>query len=60
GAPLVPGRAARLRLRGLEPTARYVDTASGFTYSSAHLVHSGVPFAWTERYDAELVVLTRE
>ncbi|MFJ1601585.1 alpha-galactosidase [Streptomyces sp. NPDC088261] len=60
GAPLVPGRAARLRLRGLEPTARYVDRASGLTYSGAHLVHSGVPFAWTERYDAELVVLTRE
>ncbi|MFE4830055.1 alpha-galactosidase [Streptomyces sp. NPDC056672] len=60
GAPLVPGRAARLRLRGLDPAARYRDPASGVTYSGAHLVHSGLPFAWTERYDAELVVLLRE
>lgn len=60
GAPLVPGRPARLRLRGLDPTARYLDAASGTVYSGAHLVHSGVPFAWTEHYDAELVVLTRQ
>ena len=29
GAPLVPGRPDRLRLRGMEPTARYRDTATG-------------------------------
>lgn len=59
GAPLVPGRPSRLRLRGLEPEARYVDGASGTTYSGAYLLHSGVPFSWSAGYDAELVVLTR-
>ncbi|MDX2643320.1 alpha-galactosidase [Streptomyces sp. PA03-1a] len=60
GAPLVPGRAARLRLRGLRADAVYTDTATGTRYSGAHLTHSGLPFAWTAEYDAELVVLARQ
>ena len=60
GAPLVPGRAARLRLRGLGPRARYLDAASGTLYSGAHLLHSGLPLAWTAEHDADLVVLTRQ
>ncbi|MFD8306949.1 glycoside hydrolase family 36 N-terminal domain-containing protein [Streptomyces sp. NPDC059690] len=59
GAPLLPGRAARLRLRGLDPAARYDDAASGVTYAGAHLLHYGLPFAWSADHDAELVVLTR-
>lgn len=60
GAPLVPGRADRLRLRGLEPAARYRDTVTGTTYSGAHLLHYGLPFAWSADHDADLVVLLRE
>ncbi|MDX3073708.1 alpha-galactosidase [Streptomyces sp. MI02-7b] len=60
GAPLVPGRPARLRLRGLPPDAAYTDTATGTRYSAAHLAHSGLPFAWTAQHDAELVVLARQ
>ncbi|AGP54487.1 alpha-galactosidase [Streptomyces rapamycinicus] len=60
GAPLVPGRPARLRLRGVDPAARYRDAASATTYSGAHLLHYGLPFAWSAEHDAELVVLTRQ
>ncbi|MFF4136461.1 alpha-galactosidase [Streptomyces mirabilis] len=60
GAPLVPGRAARLRLRGLRPDAGYTDTATGTRYSGAYLLHSGLPFAWTTGHDAELTVLARQ
>ncbi|MBU3870401.1 alpha-galactosidase [Streptomyces sp. 4503] len=60
GSPLVPGRPARLRLRGLDPAARYRDAASATTYSGAHLLHYGLPFAWSADHDAELVVLTRQ
>ncbi|MFD5057707.1 MULTISPECIES: alpha-galactosidase [unclassified Streptomyces] len=60
GAPLVPGRAARLRLRGLSPDAVYTDQDSGTRYSGAHLLHAGLPFAWTAGHDAELVVLARQ
>ncbi|MFJ6894204.1 alpha-galactosidase [Streptomyces hokutonensis] len=60
GAPLVPGRPQRLRLRGLEPAARYRDTATGTSYSGAHLLHHGLPFAWSADHDADLVVLLRE
>lgn len=59
GAPLVPGRPSRLRLRGLEPTARYRDDATERTYGGAHLLHHGLPFAWSADHDADLVVLTR-
>lgn len=59
-SPLVPGRPDRLRLRALEPTARYRDTATGTTYSGAHLLHYGLPFAWSADHDADLVVLTRQ
>ncbi|MGW4906902.1 alpha-galactosidase [Streptomyces sp. NPDC004270] len=59
GAPLLPGRPDRLRLRGLDPAARYRDTATGTTYSGAHLLHYGLPFAWSADHDADLVVLTR-
>ncbi|GGI95856.1 alpha-galactosidase [Streptomyces brasiliensis] len=60
GAPLVPGRPARLRLRGLDAAATYRDADSGAAYSGAHLLHYGLPFAWSAAHDAELVVLTRE
>ncbi|MBG0857710.1 alpha-galactosidase [Streptomyces spinoverrucosus] len=60
GAPLVPGRAARLRLRGLDPGAVYTDEDSGTRYSGAYLLHSGLPFAWTAAHDAELVVMARQ
>ncbi|MGW7418725.1 alpha-galactosidase [Streptomyces sp. NPDC054813] len=59
GAPLLPGRPDRLRLRGLDPAARYRDTATGTTYGGAHLLHYGLPFAWSADHDADLVVLTR-
>ncbi|MFB6933856.1 alpha-galactosidase [Streptomyces chartreusis] len=60
GAPLVPGRPDRLRLRGLDPAAHYRDTVTGTTYGGAHLLHYGLPFAWSADHDADLVVLTRE
>ncbi|WP_406270606.1 alpha-galactosidase [Actinacidiphila glaucinigra] len=60
GAPLVPGRDARLRLRGLRPDAVYTDAATGTRYSGAYLLHSGLPFAWTATHDAELTVLARQ
>jgi alpha-galactosidase len=60
GAPLVPGRQNRLRLRGLEPAARYRDTATGTTYGGAHLLHYGLPFVWSADHDADLVVLVHE
>lgn len=59
GAPLLPGRPARLRLRGLDPAARYHDTATGAAYAGAHLLHYGLPLAWTADHDAELVELVR-
>ncbi|WP_399897569.1 alpha-galactosidase [Streptomyces sp. BBFR51] len=59
GAPLLPGRPERLRLRGLDPAARYHDRATDTTYSGAHLLHHGLPFTWSAGHDAELVVLTR-
>ncbi|GHA45869.1 alpha-galactosidase [Streptomyces tauricus] len=59
GAPLLPGRPDRLRLRGLDPRARYRDAGSDTTYSGAHLLHYGLPFTWSDGHDAELVVLTR-
>ncbi|CAL9660493.1 alpha-galactosidase [Streptomyces sp. enrichment culture] len=60
GAPLVPGRPARLRLHGLDPAARYTDTATATTYSGAHLLHHGLPFAWSAAHDADMVVLARQ
>lgn len=60
GAPTVPGRPARVRLRALDPAARYVDPANGVEYGGAYLLHSGLPMAWTEHHDAELVVLVRQ
>ncbi|MEU9340021.1 alpha-galactosidase [Streptomyces sp. NPDC048278] len=59
GAPLMPGRPDRLRLRGLDPAARYRDTATGTSYGGAHLLHHGLPFAWRAEHDADLVVLRR-
>jgi alpha-galactosidase len=59
GAPLVPGRPDRLRLRGLDPAAHYDDAETGTTYGGAHLLHYGLPFSWSAGHDAELVVLTR-
>ncbi|MFJ8494468.1 alpha-galactosidase [Streptomyces sp. NPDC094038] len=59
GAPLLPGRPDRLRLRGLDPAARYRDTVTGTSYGGAHLLHHGLPFAWSAEHDADLVVLSR-
>ncbi|MEU6548953.1 alpha-galactosidase [Streptomyces sp. NPDC046915] len=59
GAPLVPGRPDRLRLRGLDPAAHYRDERTGTTYGGAHLLHYGLPFSWSAEHDADLVVLTR-
>ncbi|WP_237536819.1 alpha-galactosidase [Streptomyces sp. SID5785] len=59
GAPLVPGRPDRLRLRGIDPAARYRDEAAGTEYSGAYLRHTGLGFPWTTDHDAELVVLRR-
>ncbi|MET8635961.1 alpha-galactosidase [Streptomyces sp. NPDC004680] len=60
GAPLVPGRPARLRLRDLAPDAVYTDTVTGTRYRGAYLLHTGLPFAWTPDHDAELTVLARQ
>ncbi|MFD7409155.1 alpha-galactosidase [Streptomyces sp. NPDC059866] len=60
GAPLVPGHPDRLRLRALDPASRYRDTATGTTYSGAHLLHYGLPFTWSADHDADLVLLTRQ
>jgi len=60
GAPLLPGRPARLRLRDLAPDAVYTDTVTGTRYGGAYLIHTGLPFAWTAQHDAELTVLARQ
>ncbi|MGI5452810.1 alpha-galactosidase [Streptomyces sp. CA-249302] len=60
GAPLLPGRPDRLRLRGLDPAVRCRDDATGTSYSGAHLLHYGLPFSWSADHDADLVVLIRE
>ncbi|GAA3829976.1 alpha-galactosidase [Streptomyces chiangmaiensis] len=60
GAPLVPGRPARLRLRGIAPNAVYTHTTTGTRYSGAYLLHSGLPYAWTAAHDAEMTVLARQ
>jgi alpha-galactosidase len=60
GAPLVPGRATGLRLRGLDPAARYTDADTGTRYSGAYLMHSGLPLTWTAEHDADLVVLVAQ
>lgn len=59
GAPLVPGRPARLRLRGLDPAAVYTDEETRIEYSGAHLLHYGLAFSWSTGHDAHLTVLTR-
>ncbi|MFF7135504.1 alpha-galactosidase [Streptomyces sp. NPDC008196] len=59
GAPLVPGRPARLRLRGLHPADVYTDEETGTEYSGAHLLHYGHAFTWSAGHDAHLAVLTR-
>lgn len=56
GAPAVPGRSARVPLRGLDPNSSYVDD-HGTRYSAAHLVHAGLPFDWSPEFDADVVVL---
>ncbi|MCI2420614.1 alpha-galactosidase [Saccharopolyspora sp. K220] len=60
GAPLVPGRSARVRLRDLDERSSYVDRFTGSRYSGAHLVHAGLPFDWTPEHDADVVVLDRQ
>lgn len=59
GLLALPGRPDRLRLRGLDPAARYQDEASGVSYSGAHLMHAGLPCAWRADFDADAVLLRR-
>ena len=58
GTPLVPGRASRVCLFGLDASVSYVDS-SGARYSGAHLLHVGLPFSWTPSWDADVVILRR-
>jgi alpha-galactosidase len=53
----VPGRDVRLRLRGLDPPARY--RYGDAVYSGSHLAAGGLPVRWTREHDAEMVELTR-
>ena len=59
GLPLLPGRPDRLRLRGLDPAARYRTEGEEQVYSGAHLLHAGLPCAWSAEHDADVVVLRR-
>jgi alpha-galactosidase len=59
GTPDVPGRSARVRPRGLDALASYVDQSSGARYGGAHLTHVGLPLAWTAERDAAVVRLVR-
>ncbi|MBR7832092.1 alpha-galactosidase [Actinospica durhamensis] len=59
GLPLLPGRPDRLRLRGLDPAARYRDESTGVEYGAIHLTHAGLPCAWRPGFDADAVVLRR-
>ena len=59
GLPLVPGRPDRLRLRGLDPGARYRDESDGTAYSGAHLLHAGLPCPWSPGHDADAIVLRK-
>jgi len=52
GTPALSGRRARLRLSGLDPTARYGP------YSGTHLMSVGLPVNW-ESMDADVIVLER-
>jgi alpha-galactosidase len=59
GLPAVPGRPDRLRLRALDPAARYRDESTGAEYSGAHLMHAGLPCRWSPDLDADAVMLRR-
>jgi alpha-galactosidase len=59
GLPLVPGRPGRLRLRALDPAARYRDDSSGAEYSGTHLMQAGLPCAWRRGFDADAVLLRK-
>ncbi|HEX3788032.1 MAG TPA: alpha-galactosidase [Pseudonocardiaceae bacterium] len=59
GAPAVPGREDRIKLRGLTAGTGYVDQETGAHYSAAHLTHVGLPVAWTQDQDAAATVLRR-
>jgi alpha-galactosidase len=48
-----------LRLRALDPAARYRDESTGARYSGAHLMQAGLPCAWGPGLDADAVVLRR-
>jgi alpha-galactosidase len=58
GLGTVPGRDVRLRLRGLDPSARFAG--DGASYSGAHLTAAGLPVRWTREHDAEMMLLVRE
>jgi alpha-galactosidase len=57
GTPVLPGRADRFPLSGLDPAGDYVDTTTGTRYGGAHLCAAGLPVVWTR--DADVVVLER-
>jgi alpha-galactosidase len=58
GTGVVPGRAVRLPLRGLDSATRYRH--AGAVYSGSHLTAVGLPVYWTRGHDAEMVVLRAE
>ena len=52
GSPALSARQPRVRLSGLDPSARYGS------YSGAHLMSAGLPVSWTD-VDADVIVLER-
>jgi alpha-galactosidase len=49
-----------LRLRGLDPTARYRDVDTGVEYGGRFLTHNGLQPLLSGDYASELVILSRE
>lgn len=58
GTGLVPARAVRLPLRGLDPTRRYRYGEA--VCSGSHLIAVGLPVRWARGHDAQMVVLQPE
>ena len=58
GAGLVPARAVRLPLHGLDPLARYRHADA--VYSGSHLASVGLPVRFGRGHDADMMVLRAE
>jgi alpha-galactosidase len=58
GTGLVPARAVRLPLRGLDPLMQY--RCGKAVYSGSHLASVGLPVRFTRGHDADMVVLRAE